>query len=1433
MTLAADPTLTAPGPAASDEQLAAWRDALSHAGLPDPTRTRWQVLRAGVVNLWEFDVAEYWFADGRAQFVGANQSGKSTLMALTTLIMLSGSLDRQYIDTFGQSDKSFRYYVEPTEDARDRRDASASTNRGWAWMEFGRLGPDGPRFLTTLLYAQAKRGVNQLTPTWMVCEGAARVRDGLDLAVGQAVVEPRDLQGVDGVVSYDSGRKYAEKLATDVFGFADADRFATVLEMLKVLRTPHLGQKLNPDWFTAQIRSALPPIARGEVEELAEGWQQLEQLGRDRDDADQASKAIAVYVTKAWRPWADAVLRQHADELLAADDAVSAAGGALVTAEAALGQARDDLNAETANTGTLDEAAKRARAALTQLLRSAAYQDAAGRAANAEKLQADAVAAGTRAQTAVQQLTRAHGDHGQAADAQQRAQTALDSAREEATVTAEHTVEAATAAGLGDQTPLWVGNGDVDRLDAAVAARRGHVTALRRLLRAATTAVGRWQSADNAAGKARDEFAVRDAAAATAIEVLSAAQQQLSDRLERWAAGLGVPAPAVADREAWLREVTDQAAGPRPRQVLTGLLTRQWLQPAVDPLTERIATLRAEARTASKRAAEADAAADQLEQAGEPQPAEPAGWTRRDRPAFPSTHGAPLWRLVDPPADLDPATLDHVEAALAAAGLLDAWVTPDGRWSTDRDGDDAVITTIGTDTPAGATTLSAVLQPAEDAGPLAAAVGRILAGIGYAPAGAPLSGAVAVAGDGRWRTAAAEGRAGRSAHGAELIGAAARTNARRRHIAELRRQAAADRDEAETLLARADELADQATALRAAAEQAPDDAEVVEAGTALAAANTERERAEAALAVARQAAAEAKRAADDATGEATGYATGHHLPTTDDQLDTVGGKLDDVAQAVSGLRVSLHEQATAERVFVAAGVALENAARNVQEADQAARAAASEAAQAREEAVEAAASVDRNDQEQFDRAAELEGRIKGLDTSLAASQQRGLDLSAKASKAEERWEQRRTQQAGANQRREAAATAWWVPVDAGLAAARNLPDPTSRDLPQALAHARAAAQALRPANWPEAAPEKARRAEAALSRALGAPLIELRALLERSGGRSVVVLEADEVNPMPGVALIVDASGTQLSPAAAIRHLDDLVAELSASHDAKLHQMYTELLSSTFVDHLAERLKKVLLLLKTVNQVLERHRTGANRTTLRLRRHPAEGHRHGYNILRALEEGTIESDTAQEQIRLFLGDRLREAQDAGLTGTEDWTDHLATLLDYRDWFDVVAEFRVEGGDWKPLTKQVHSVDSGGGKVVTLLQPLLATLVALYSESDDAPRPLWLDEAFEGVDGANRATMLRMLVEFDLDFLLAGPAPLVAAAQVPAAAVWIISRAPSPAPGVDLSLMLWAGRTLEQLPVPDITARVLTPRRPPDRDTTADLFSVLDEGDPDA
>lgn len=55
---------------------------------------------------------------------------------------------------------------------------------------------------------------------------------------------------------------------------------------------------------------------------------------------------------------------------------------------------------------------------------------------------------------------------------------------------------------------------------------------------------------------------------------------------------------------------------------------------------------------------------------------------------------------------------------------------------------------------------------------------------------------------------------------------------------------------------------------------------------------------------------------------------------------------------------------------------------------------------------------------------------------------------------------------------------------------------------------------------------------------------------------------------------------------------------------------------------------------------------------------------------------------------------------------------------------------------------------------------------MYDQSGIGPRMMWLDEAFDGVDPDNRATMLRLLTSCDLDWLIAGPGPIANAATVP-------------------------------------------------------------------
>jgi hypothetical protein len=60
----------------------------------------------------------------------------------------------------------------------------------------------------------------------------------------------------------------------------------------------------------------------------------------------------------------------------------------------------------------------------------------------------------------------------------------------------------------------------------------------------------------------------------------------------------------------------------------------------------------------------------------------------------------------------------------------------------------------------------------------------------------------------------------------------------------------------------------------------------------------------------------------------------------------------------------------------------------------------------------------------------------------------------------------------------------------------------------------------------------------------------------------------------------------------------------------------------------------------------------------------------------------------------------------------------------------------------------------------LMLPFVATLTALYESMPASPRPFWLDEAFDGLDTTNRATVLGLLGEFDLDVLVVGPVRLL-------------------------------------------------------------------------
>ena len=257
-----------------DARLKAWRDALVAGELPSPARAdRWQVLRAGVVNLWEFEVTEYWYADGWVQLTGGNETGKSSLMALTTLIPWLADVASNNIDTLGRSGKTFRYYVEPTGRNADRREATASTHQGWLWVEYGRRAESGDEFFTTLLFAEARSAAADMRLSWCTLAGRDRVRGGCDLLASRRVVSPKEVSA-EGFVRHPSAAAYRAEVASRLLG-STAEKLEAVGKLLRVTRTPKLGEQLQVRFISDRLHDALPELDRSEINQLADGWDQL------------------------------------------------------------------------------------------------------------------------------------------------------------------------------------------------------------------------------------------------------------------------------------------------------------------------------------------------------------------------------------------------------------------------------------------------------------------------------------------------------------------------------------------------------------------------------------------------------------------------------------------------------------------------------------------------------------------------------------------------------------------------------------------------------------------------------------------------------------------------------------------------------------------------------------------------------------------------------------------------------------------------------------------------------------------------------------------------------------------------------------------------------------------------------------------------------
>ncbi|HZA50701.1 MAG TPA: hypothetical protein VE549_08165, partial [Myxococcaceae bacterium] len=122
--------------------------------LPVPARERWQLLRAGIQNVWEYDDQRFVFDHGRLLLRGQNESGKTKALEVLLPFLLDANLQPHRLDPFGSSARAMRWNL------INESNADVTVAIGYVWLELGRLEDGRPVYCTVGAGLKARRTAN-------------------------------------------------------------------------------------------------------------------------------------------------------------------------------------------------------------------------------------------------------------------------------------------------------------------------------------------------------------------------------------------------------------------------------------------------------------------------------------------------------------------------------------------------------------------------------------------------------------------------------------------------------------------------------------------------------------------------------------------------------------------------------------------------------------------------------------------------------------------------------------------------------------------------------------------------------------------------------------------------------------------------------------------------------------------------------------------------------------------------------------------------------------------------------------------------------------------------------------------------------------------------------------------------------------------------
>ncbi|MBS2028780.1 MAG: TIGR02680 family protein [Deltaproteobacteria bacterium] len=1280
--------------------------------LPIAGATRWQLLRAGIQNVWEYDDQRFIFHRGRLMLRGENESGKSKALEVLLPFLLDASLHPQRLDPFGSTARSMRWNL------INDSNPTVTVSIGYVWLELGRQGGDGPEYWTIGAGLKARRTGPQVDDWYFAT--SRRVDEDLKLVDANRTPLTRPhltaALGGEGTV-FESGAHYRRALNEKLFGLG-ADQYSALVDALLQLRRPQLSKGLDPDELSRILSASMPPLDAQVIGSLAEGFERLDRHRDEREECRSTLISVRAFLD-VYRQYAAAIAKGRALEVTRADSAFHAARAKQKEAEGK----RDAAVAALASIDGRIEETEGASLALEERLRVLRESDAYRAVSELENAERQAHLWKTSSERS--RGARSDGEARAARKQEHLAEAEALAAKDAGELETEsRTAEAgAKACDLAEAHGAMIlaleqgrGASAEDTLRAALRIREEAIDALRKLVRRHEEATRILDAATVRATAAEQRSRDADDAVRRAANSESLARAELVEAIEAWAAAcleLAVALPALLDLppEQMRGAATAAASGARAS------------------LDEALARASLEHDTAALHLKEARAERDALATQRHQPPTAPV-WRA---PRASTRPGAPLYLVCDFAEHVDADARAGLEAALEAAGLLDAWLTPDGAVLDPETFDSMLVAQPVDDGP----TLTSVLRPVHGAAVTVERVRAVLASVGLGESNARAW----VSTDGQFAIGPLRGSYQKQS--AAFIGAAARERARIEKLAELSTRVAqletavAERASAVEAVrerrARLDQelasfpdvqaLRDAQADLRARASEL-DAARATHAEELERVRHAEGARAQVAQTLSERAGKEGLRAwidrLDDlVTRTAAWQAEALTLLRTFDrvrrsraEVDVRKAELRDLLGEVERLkqaaldehRQALEAQARVDALNETVGKTRDDLLSNVREAE-------GHQSQIRKQL------KDYREQQTL-----LQAERATLVAASAASEVKVTEADTARREAERhfRTAEERGLLAVIGAEGPGAAHAWsYTDV---LLTARKVDDATAKT---------DASDAGRDKAW-----NRVSERHQELMRSLKP---ELKVLASQLDG--VTVYEAT-LNARRLSLLQLDAELEN-----DLHERDRLLAD----EERKLFESF---LTGEAHEHLREQLREAIGLVKRMNRQLEAHPTSSG-MKMRLQWEVAEDAAPGTRQAVALlfKSGELMSDADRTALLGFLRQRLDEARAGGEVG-HSLQEQLLSVLDYRRWHTFEVQCRAGSEPWKRLTRKVHAAGSGGQKAVMLHLPLFAAAAAFYdSARTGAPRFILLDEAFAGIDRKTRGELMGLLADFDLDFVM--------------------------------------------------------------------------------